>query len=103
MVIGSSNTDMTVRSRVLPGPGETVLGGDFMMGYGGKGANQAVAAKRLGGNILDILRVGYGVVSDGIFYSASSEYVRKALFLQCRSEYGIPFVCGSSRCQRRGV
>lgn len=37
LVIGSSNTDMTVRSATLPKPGETVLGGDFRMGPGGKG------------------------------------------------------------------
>ena len=64
MVIGSSNTDMTVRSRVLPGPGETVLGGDFIMGYGGKGANQAVAAKRLGGNVDFVCKLGKDLFGD---------------------------------------
>lgn len=49
VVLGSSNTDMVVRSPHLPKPGETVLGGEFMMNNGGKGANQAVAAARLGG------------------------------------------------------
>ena len=43
LVIGSSNTDMTVVADRLPVPGETVLGGRFAMGQGGKGANQAVA------------------------------------------------------------
>ena len=47
LVIGS-NTDMTVKSPALPKPGETIIGGDFLMGPGGKGAYQAVAAKRLG-------------------------------------------------------
>ena len=64
MVIGSSNTDMTVRSKVLPGPGETVLGGDFIMGYGGKGANQAVAAKRLGGNVDFVCKLGKDLFGD---------------------------------------
>ena len=41
LVIGSSNTDMTVKTHSLPRPGETVLGGVFSMGAGGKGANQA--------------------------------------------------------------
>jgi len=58
VVIGSSNTDMVVRSRRLPSPGETVLGGQFIMNPGGKGANQAVAAARLGGNITFITRIG---------------------------------------------
>ncbi len=49
LVIGSSNTDMTVMTERQPLPGETVLGGQFKMGGGGKGANQAVAAQRLGG------------------------------------------------------
>ena len=48
-VIGSSNTDMVIKSGHLPLPGETVIGGKFTMNAGGKGANQAVAAARLGG------------------------------------------------------
>jgi ribokinase len=51
IVIGSSNTDMVVKSKRLPAPGETILGGTFGMFAGGKGANQAVAAVRLGGDV----------------------------------------------------
>lgn len=58
VVIGSSNTDMVVQSHRLPSPGETVLGGQFIMNPGGKGANQAVAAAKLGGNITFITRIG---------------------------------------------
>lgn len=47
LVIGSSNTDMVVKTSKLPAPGETVMGGTFMMNPGGKGANQAVGAARL--------------------------------------------------------
>ncbi|WP_128548074.1 ribokinase [Larkinella soli] len=47
-VIGSSNTDMVIKADKLPAPGETVIGGTFLMNPGGKGANQAVAAARLG-------------------------------------------------------
>jgi ribokinase len=50
-VIGSSNTDMVVKAARLPAPGETILGGTFGMFPGGKGANQAVAAARLGGTV----------------------------------------------------
>jgi ribokinase len=57
-VIGSSNTDMVVRTARLPKPGETLLGGKFFMNPGGKGANQAVAAARLGGNVIFIARTG---------------------------------------------
>jgi ribokinase len=58
VVVGSSNTDMVVQSAHLPKPGETVLGGKFVMNPGGKGANQAVAAARLGGEVCFIARVG---------------------------------------------
>ncbi len=58
IVIGSSNTDMVLKSSYLPLPGETVLGGKFNMNPGGKGANQAVAAARLGGDVIFIARVG---------------------------------------------
>jgi ribokinase len=58
VVVGSSNTDMVVRLPVLPAPGETVLGGDFYQAAGGKGANQAVAAARLGAEVRLVARVG---------------------------------------------
>lgn len=48
VVVGSANTDLTVHAARLPAPGETVLGGALYTSFGGKGANQAVAAKRAG-------------------------------------------------------
>jgi len=61
VVVGSSNTDMVIKLERLPKPGETILGGDFMMVTGGKGANQAVAAARLGGDVTLVARVGADV------------------------------------------
>lgn len=61
LVIGSSNTDMVVKTSCFPKPGETILGGDFIMNPGGKGANQAVAAARLGANIKFITKIGTDV------------------------------------------
>ncbi len=58
VIIGSSNTDMVIKSSHLPAPGETILGGTFFMNAGGKGANQAVASARLGGQIIFITKVG---------------------------------------------
>jgi ribokinase len=58
VIIGSSNTDMVIKSPHLPAPGETILGGTFFMNAGGKGANQAVAAARLGGKVSFIAKVG---------------------------------------------
>ena len=57
-VIGSSNTDMVIKSDRIPVPGETILGGNFLMTPGGKGANQAVAAARLGGEVVFICKTG---------------------------------------------
>lgn len=58
IVIGSSNTDMVIKTEKLPVPGETILGGTFLMNPGGKGANQAVAAARLGGKVTFITKRG---------------------------------------------
>jgi len=58
LVVGSANTDMIIRVPRIPRPGETVLGGEFAMAPGGKGANQAVAAARAGGRVTFIARVG---------------------------------------------
>lgn len=58
VVVGSCNTDMVIKSNKLPVPGETVLGGSFMMNSGGKGANQAVAIARLNGSVTFIAKTG---------------------------------------------
>ena len=64
VVVGSSNTDMVVKTPHLPAPGETVLGGEFVMAAGGKGANQAVAAARLGAEVTFVARVGQDVFGE---------------------------------------
>jgi len=61
VVVGSTNTDMVIKASHLPQPGETILGGTFFMSAGGKGANQAVAAARLGGSVLFIAKTGYDI------------------------------------------
>ena len=58
VVIGSTNTDMVIQADHIPTGGETIMGGKFFMNPGGKGANQAVAAARLGGNVIFICKVG---------------------------------------------
>lgn len=58
VVVGSTNTDMTVRVPRIPAPGETVLGRDFQITAGGKGANQAVAAARAGGTVIFVTALG---------------------------------------------
>lgn len=58
VVVGSSNTDMILTASHLPLPGETILGRNFLVARGGKGANQAVAAARLGAEVTLIARLG---------------------------------------------
>lgn len=64
VVVGSANTDMVVQVQHLPEPGETVLGGDYIQSLGGKGANQAVAAARLGAEVTFIARLGRDTFGD---------------------------------------
>lgn len=58
VIVGSANTDMVVKTAHIPGPGETVIGSDFLIAAGGKGANQAVAAARLGAGVTLVARLG---------------------------------------------
>ncbi|MBC7721902.1 MAG: ribokinase [Pedobacter sp.] len=65
VVVGSSNTDMVLKTARFPKPGETILGGNFFVFQGGKGANQAVAASRAGGNVNFICKVGNDAFGNG--------------------------------------
>jgi ribokinase len=75
IVIGSSNTDMVLKTERFPKPGETILGGDFFVFQGGKGANQAVAAARLGGAVGFICKVG----NDSFGSNASAQYANDGI------------------------
>lgn len=57
-VVGSANIDLTTFTRSFPKPGETILGDKFDLGFGGKGANQAVAARLCGAQVVMVCRVG---------------------------------------------
>lgn len=71
-VVGSSNMDLVVKSNRIPAIGETILGGDFIMAPGGKGANQAVAAAKLGARVFFIAKLG-----EDIFGSKSLDNFKK--------------------------
>ena len=64
VVIGSSNIDMVAQVNHLPAPGETVDDASFMQSLGGKGANQAVAAARLGGSVTFVTSLGNDMYAD---------------------------------------
>ncbi len=58
LVVGSANVDLVVNVERLPAPGETISEGTLLVNHGGKGANQAVAARRLGADVRFIAMVG---------------------------------------------
>lgn len=60
-VVGSSNLDLTARVPRLPKLGETLMGHSFHLGYGGKGANQAIAAANLGAHVTVVTKLGRDV------------------------------------------
>lgn len=74
-VVGSSNTDMVVKTSRFPNPGETLIGGEFFVFPGGKGANQAVAAARMGAEVRLICAVG----SDSFGEQAIASYEKEGI------------------------
>lgn len=84
VVVGSTNTDLVVAVERLPAAGETVVGGEMQTVAGGKGANQAVAAARLGGAVAFISRVG------------ADDFGRQALAKLTREGIDVRFVLPTS-------
>src|SRR5512140_3736455 len=68
VVVGSANIDLTTITDAFPRPGETIFGKEFHLGFGGKGANQAVAARLCGAKVSMVARVG-----DDLFGPATIE------------------------------
>ena len=75
IVVGSINTDMVIGANKLPKPGETLIGHKFFMNSGGKGANQAVAAARMGGEVAMIANLGVDVFGDSAIAKLKEEGV----------------------------
>jgi len=73
VVIGSANMDMIVRTDHIPQRGETVLGGKFIQSRGGKGANQATAAARLGADVTFVTRLGTDQFGQDMFKAYKEE------------------------------
>ncbi|MDI6829531.1 MAG: ribokinase, partial [Armatimonadota bacterium] len=85
MVVGSSNTDMVAKTERMPVPGETVFG-EFIMAPGGKGANQAVAAARLGADVTFVARLGNDVFGDLSLNNFEREGIRTDFIIRDQSE-----------------
>ena len=83
-VVGSCNMDLVMQVATLPAPGHTVLGGSFLQISGGKGANQAVAAKRAGGTVVLHAALGDDAYGDELL----SQYV--GIGIDCSSVSRVP-------------
>ncbi len=109
-VIGSSNTDMVIKSEKLPAPGETILGGTFLMNAGGKGANQAVAAAKLGAEVIFVSKVGndffgqqaiedfkkVGINTDFVFTDAETPSGVALILVDSKGENSIAVASGAN-------
>ncbi len=101
LVIGSSNTDMTVVADKLPSPGETVIGGHFSMGPGGKGANQAVAVCRLGQQAGFVCKIGRDIFGDNALKAYRAEGLDTTGVLRCDTPSGVALItvdAGAENC-----
>ena len=85
VVVGSSNMDLVVKASRIPAVGETILGGDFLMTPGGKGANQAVAAAKLGAEVYLVAKLGKDVFGEQSLSNFNTERVNTE-YITCSSK-----------------
>ncbi len=92
-VVGSFNTDLLVRTPRIPVRGETILGRDYRTGPGGKGANQAVAAARLGADVTMVVKLGTDDLGDRAERNLRAEGVRGDYILRTGATHtGVAFI-----------
>lgn len=87
VVIGSSNVDMIMKLSRLPKLGETITDGEFVQVFGGKGANQAVAAARAGGNVTFVNCVGEDAYADMMIANFAKDGIKTEFIFK---EKGVP-------------
>ena len=93
VVVGSSNTDMVITAPRIPAPGETILGGSFMVVPGGKGANQAVAAARLGAAVTFVARIGTDLFGDEALNQYAEDGINTQYIVRdCKAPSGIAMI-----------
>ena len=100
VVVGSLNMDLVVQVPEIPKPGETVLGRDFATYPGGKGANQAVAAARLGASVRMVGQVGKDSYADALLENLANEDVNsESVFRDYKSATGVAMITVDARGQ----
>lgn len=94
VIIGSTNVDQTVRTVRIPAKGETIFGTDLKLTFGGKGANQAVAAARLGGDVTFIAKTGMDTYGDMMVENLLHEgFSAKTIIRDPESPSGVAWIC----------
>jgi ribokinase len=101
VVVGSLNMDLVLRVERLPQPGETVLGGAYETHPGGKGANQAVAAARLGGRVRMVGRVGEDAFGQSLKAGLAREGVDTTWIRESPGPSGVAFILVDPRGQNQ--
>lgn len=91
-VIGSTNLDFTVSVPRLPEPGETVSGGALGISAGGKGANQAVAARRLGAEVRFITLVGADLMGDRLVATLTEDGLTEGILRTAEAATGVALI-----------
>lgn len=86
VVVGSSNTDLVIKVEKLPAPGETVIGSRFSMAPGGKGANQAVAVARLGGDVTFITKLAPDMFGNELYSRLVKEKINPEYIVRNAAE-----------------
>src|SRR5215207_1868139 len=99
LVVGSLNTDLVVRTPRFPQPGETISGEDLQVIPGGKGANQAVAAARLGASVSMLGRVGKDNFGDFLLENLKSNHVNSQLVQRDDASTGTAIIIVDSNGQ----
>jgi ribokinase len=93
VVIGSVNMDMSIRTSNIPKPGETIIGNNFIQSQGGKGANQAVAAARLGAEVTLVARLGKDSFGQEAFDTFKKEGINtKYIFWDEQTPTGVALI-----------
>ena len=93
IVAGSANTDMVVKVEKFPVPGETLLGGSFFMNAGGKGANQAVASARLGGDVTFVCKIGNDIFGKQTIANLNKEGIdTRYIFTDAEAPSGVALI-----------
>jgi len=92
-VVGSFNMDLLIRTPRMPIKGETILGGPFITGPGGKGANQAVAAARLDADVTMVVKLGQDAFGDQAAANLANEGICPDFILRDGAAYtGVAFI-----------